>query len=64
MGLELVSEQNIEQTQINMGLDEFPAWAVIQVSKDSESWTTYNGKTNKQNNWVGGKLDESYPLYV
>ena len=59
-GVELVPEQSIVQTVINMGLEEFPAWAKVQVSKDGELWTTYQGKINQQNNWVGGKLDESY----
>ena len=59
-GVELVPEQSIVQTVINMGLDKFPAWTEVQVSKDGESWTTYEGKVNQQNNWVGGKLDTAY----
>ena len=60
VGLELVPEQIILQTVINLGLDEFPAWAIVQVSTDGENWITYEGKTNKQSHWIGGKLSGAY----
>ena len=59
-GLELVPAQPIASTKINIGLDEFPAWAAVQVSEDGENWVTYEGEFNQHKNWVGGKLDKDY----
>lgn len=60
VGLELVPAQPIVSTKINIGLDEFPAWAAVQVSEDGENWVAYEGKFNEQKNWMGGKLDKDY----
>lgn len=60
VGMELVPAQPIVSTKINIGLDEFPAWAVVQVSKDGENWVTYEGKFNERKDWTGGKLDDNY----
>jgi hyaluronoglucosaminidase len=59
-GLELVPAQTIASTKINIGLDEFPAWAAVQVSEDGENWVTYEGEFNQHKNWVGGKLDKDF----
>ena len=59
-GLELVPAQPIASTKINIGLDEFPTWAAVQVSEDGENWVTYEGEFNKHKNWMGGKLDKDY----
>lgn len=59
-GLELVPAQPIANTKINIGLDEFPAWAAVQVSKDGKEWITYKGEFYQHKNWVGGKLTENY----
>lgn len=59
-GLELVPAQPIASTKINIGLDEFPVWAVVQVSEDGENWVTYEGEFNQHKNWIGGKLDKNY----
>ena len=60
VGLELVPAQPIVSTKINIGLDEFPAWANVQVSEDGENWVTYEGKYNQHKDWIGGKLPEAY----
>ena len=60
VGLELVPAQPIVSTKINIGLDEFPAWANVQVSEDGENWVTYEGKYNHHKDWIGGKLPEAY----
>lgn len=60
VGLELVPAQPIVSTKINIGLDEFPAWAAVQVSKDGENWDTYEGKFNEHKNWMDGKLPQAY----
>ncbi|MGV8962414.1 MAG: beta-N-acetylglucosaminidase [Candidatus Saccharimonadaceae bacterium] len=60
VGLELVPAQPIASTKINIGLDEFPAWAAVQVSKDGDTWVPYEGKLNQNKDWVGGKLAEAY----
>ncbi len=59
-GLEIVPAQPIVSAKINIGMDEFPAWAAVQVSKDGETWIDYKGELNQHKNWVGGKLTESY----
>ena len=60
VGLELVPAQPIVSTKINIGLDEFPAWANVEVSADGENWVTYEGKYNQHKDWIGGKLPEAY----
>ena len=60
VGLELVPAQPIVSTKINIGLDEFPAWANVEVSEDGENWVTYEGKYNQHKDWIGGKLPEAY----
>ena len=60
LGLELIPAQPIVSTKINIGLDEFPIWAAVQVSKDGENWIDYEGKFNQHKNWVGGKITEDY----
>ena len=59
-GLQLVPAQPIASTKINIGLDQFPDWAAVQVSEDGENWVTYEGSFNQHKNWVGGKLDGNY----
>lgn len=59
-GLEIVPAQPIVSAKINIGMDEFPTWAAVQVSKDGETWIDYKGELNQHKNWVGGKLTESY----
>ncbi|HHW82053.1 MAG TPA: O-GlcNAcase, partial [Bacteroidales bacterium] len=60
VGLELVPAQTIVSTKINIGLDEFPTWATVQVSKDGEEWTDYRGELNQHKDWIGGKLFKEY----
>ena len=60
VGLELVPAQAIVSTKINIGLDEFPTWATVQVSKDGEEWTDYRGELNQHKDWIGGKLFKEY----
>ena len=60
VGLELVPAQAIVNTKINIGLDEFPNWAAVQVSKDGEEWTDYRGELNQHKDWIGGKLFKDY----
>lgn len=60
VGIELVPEQTVLHSKINMGLDEFPEWAKIQVSADGDNWTDYQGKYNGRKEWVGGKLEGLY----
>lgn len=60
VGLELVPAQAIVNTKINIGLDEFPNWAAVQVSKDGENWTDYRGELNQHKDWIGGKLFKEY----
>lgn len=60
IGLELVPVQAIVSTKINIGLDEFPTWAAVQVSKDGEQWTDYRGELNQHKDWIGGKLFKDY----
>ena len=60
VGLELVPAQPIVSTKINIGLDEFPVWANVEVSEDGENWVTYEGKYNQHKDWIGGKLPEAY----
>ena len=59
-GLELVPAQPIASAKINIGLDDFPAWAEVQVSEDGKNWVTYEGEFGQHKNWVGGKLDKDY----
>lgn len=59
-GLELVPAQPIVSAKVNIDLDEFPAWAIVQVSKDGSNWVTYEGKLNDRKDWIGGKLTEDY----
>lgn len=59
-GIEMSPEQLISGTKINIGLPEFPSWAVVQLSKNGNDWVTYEGKTNDKGEWNGGKQDEKY----
>lgn len=60
LGLELVPAQPIVSTKIDIGMDEFPTWAAVQVSKDGENWIDYKGEFNQHKNWIGDKLTESF----
>ena len=60
VGLELVPAQPIVSTKINIGVDECPAGANVQVSEEGANWVTYEGKYNQHKDWIGGKLPEAY----
>ncbi len=59
-GIEMSPEQAISGAKINIGLDEFPSWVVVQLSKDGSSWVTYEGKANDKGEWAGSSQEEAY----
>lgn len=59
-GIEMIPQQTIQQTRIDFGSDQFPAWAVVQVSEDGENWITYEGKMNDRKMWIGGALQTPF----
>lgn len=65
-GIEMTPAQTIVSSKINLGFDEMPQWAGVEISIDGENWTSHDGKTDENIRFIRliNKSDEEQECYL